>query len=314
MTKHPTRGFSTATLSPSQGAVEWRGYLAKAYDDWDVTPSDSWRAGQIREMLVGSIGISIVAVDAQKVVRRKGAVPAGSEDYLVVLPTRGAVLVNQGRQSNVIEAGDACILNAAEYYEGWMPDSSGNVAFKLPAHLLRSRLGSLENVCGRSRITNPHMIPILQRFATDLFSQSRLGTPDRLEEACVSLLTVLLDWKPDCPDRHRSTVAELLVSEVRSYLDRNLGDPTLTIGSVATGLGVSVRLIQKAMQLSTTTFSETLIASRLDRAFKILRTRTVDDRSIGQIAFDCGFVSQSHFSVRFRNRFGVAPRDVCPVE
>ena len=314
MTKHPTHSFSTATLSPTSGAAQWRDYLTEAYGDcWDVTPSDSWRAGQIRDMLVGSIGISVVEVDAQKLARRKSTVHAGSEAFLVVIPTQGALMLSQGRHSSVIEPGDASIVYMAEYIEGQMSDASSHVSFTLPAHLLRSRLGPLEDVCGRARIANPHMIPILERFATDLFSHARLGTPERLEDACVSLLTVLLDWDPDRPERHRTAVADLLVADVRSYVERHLGDSTLTIGGVAAGLGVSVRLIQKVMQVSDTTFSDTLIGSRLDRAFKFLQTRTVDDRSIGQVAFDCGFVSQSHFSARFRDRFGVAPRDVRPI-
>jgi AraC family transcriptional activator of tynA and feaB len=304
------RSFSTASLAPLEGARRWQDYMAAAYNDLDITPAHSWHSGTIREIMVGSIGVSCVAVGAQKVVRRRGVVPAGEEDYLIVIPVQGALSVRQGRHANTIEPGDACILNAADHYEGWMPDASSNVALKLPAHLLRARLGPLEDVCGRAHVADPEMIPIVRRFAADLFSITTTKTVGRLEDACLDLLSVMLDGEHSGGATHASTTSDRLARDLQGFIKRHLGDPALAISAVAAALGVSTRLIQKVLQHAGTTFGEMLMAARLERAGQLLQDRARSGLSVGQIAFACGFVSQAHFSARFRQKFGASPSTV----
>ena len=48
---------------------------------------------------------------------------------------------------------------------------------------------------------------------------------------------------------------------------------------------------------------------QLDTAYEVLlSSATLIDRSITEIAFECGFTSSAHFSTEFRKSFGASPR------
>jgi transcriptional regulator GlxA family with amidase domain len=46
---------------------------------------------------------------------------------------------------------------------------------------------------------------------------------------------------------------------------------------------------------------------RLERAHRLLADKRFEDVRIAEIAWNCGFSEPSHFSRRFRERFGVPP-------
>jgi len=48
---------------------------------------------------------------------------------------------------------------------------------------------------------------------------------------------------------------------------------------------------------------------RLEAARRLLSSTAFAERSITEIAFECGFTSSAHFSTEFRKRFGKSPRE-----
>jgi AraC family transcriptional regulator, positive regulator of tynA and feaB len=50
-----------------------------------------------------------------------------------------------------------------------------------------------------------------------------------------------------------------------------------------------------------------LYACRLERARRLLRDKRFDGLGIAEIAWNCGFSEPSHFTRRFRERFGSPP-------
>ena len=93
----------------------------------------------------------------------------------------------------------------------------------------------------------------------------------------------------------------------RAVIRQQLADPTLSASRVAAALGVSERQVSRI-------FSEHggvarwITDERLDRARACLASP--GQRSVGEVARQCGFGSQSYFARVFKQRFGVSPRDV----
>jgi len=58
------------------------------------------------------------------------------------------------------------------------------------------------------------------------------------------------------------------------------------------------------------TFTEYVIAQRLERAHRLLSDPQLSDRTLTAIAFSTGFNDLSHFQRRFRRRYGATPSDV----
>ncbi|MGY4315483.1 AraC-like DNA-binding protein [Bradyrhizobium sp. JR3.5] len=71
----------------------------------------------------------------------------------------------------------------------------------------------------------------------------------------------------------------------------------------------SERYVHKLFERAGTTFASYVMDRRLDGAARDLKDPATTGRAIGDIAFDWGFSDLSHFTRRFRHRFGCALRD-----
>ena len=80
--------------------------------------------------------------------------------------------------------------------------------------------------------------------------------------------------------------------------------------TVAARHDVSPRYIQRLFDDSGTTFTEHVMAQRLERAHRLLSDPKLCDRTLTAIAFAAGFNDLSHFQRRFRRRYGATPSDL----
>jgi len=90
-------------------------------------------------------------------------------------------------------------------------------------------------------------------------------------------------------------------------IDDHLRDPDLSSAKVAGLLGMSLRTLHRLFHQRELTVTGHILARRLDLCYRQLQSQRHRDRTITDIAFDCGFNDLSHFSRSFRRRFGVTP-------
>lgn len=114
---------------------------------------------------------------------------------------------------------------------------------------------------------------------------------------CSSLDNVRLTAKGGLPPN--------ICRRVEAFIDANLDKP-ITISGLAGVAGLSefhfARMFKASMSEAPHAY---VLRKRMDRAMILLRDRRVP---LAQIAQDCGFANQSHFSAAFRKRTGATPR------
>lgn len=96
--------------------------------------------------------------------------------------------------------------------------------------------------------------------------------------------------------------------EAMTWIRRNLGDPSLSVTSVAQAIGVSERTLTRAFQETGGSVARTILELRLERAHGMLSDQGAP--SVHEVALRCGFVSAPHFSRVFRRRYDAAPGEV----
>ncbi len=102
----------------------------------------------------------------------------------------------------------------------------------------------------------------------------------------------------------RSPLVARCVREIEKILE---SDESPSVSSLAGSLGVSRRTLLAYFRDSTgRTLRDYLIDARIKRAAKLLQET---ERSIADIAFATGFSKQSNLSFRFRQVYGMPPRD-----
>lgn len=102
--------------------------------------------------------------------------------------------------------------------------------------------------------------------------------------------------------RHRSVASNGTVVRLR-HLFANVGT-CFTLASAAKSLALSSRALQRALQVSGSSFREEIGSARLVAAKKRLENR---DRKVADIAREIGYTSPQHFSTHFQKATGMTP-------
>ncbi|GAB4064872.1 acetamidase/formamidase family protein [Ancylobacter sonchi] len=129
-----------------------------------------------------------------------------------------------------------------------------------------------------------------------------------LETALVGLLSSLVRLDRRLDEGGATQVQFAHYQRVAAAVEARLSQPGLAMRDVAASEGMSQRYLQKLFELHHTTFSDFVRTRRLEKARLALLAQDQKSTSIAQIAFQCGFSDQGHFSRLFRAAFGVTPR------
>jgi AraC-like DNA-binding protein len=103
--------------------------------------------------------------------------------------------------------------------------------------------------------------------------------------------------------------AAALVRLTKQYIRRHYTDPGLDPGRIARAHAVSVRRLYAAWAGDPQTPAEHIMAVRLNAARVQLSVPGPRPRTIAAVAAACGFVDATHFARRFRQAYGMTPRE-----
>ena len=95
--------------------------------------------------------------------------------------------------------------------------------------------------------------------------------------------------------------------ELLAIIETRFAEPSLSTGTIADGLGLSERYVRDLLFESGETFSERVLALRLQKARAMLSDMRYDAVKISDIALACGFNEVTYFNRRFRAHFGCSP-------
>lgn len=107
-----------------------------------------------------------------------------------------------------------------------------------------------------------------------------------------------------CRSRHRLRI----IQRIKQYIECHLGDPGLSMESIASTFQISSRYLRSLFQ-----GSERLPAyiqrRRIEESAKLLTNPMYQASSITEVALLCGFNSSTHFSRCFKEKFHSTPRN-----
>jgi AraC-like DNA-binding protein len=108
----------------------------------------------------------------------------------------------------------------------------------------------------------------------------------------------------------RSALTNALAPRVFGYVRQHLTDRDLTPVTIARAHNISVRYLYKLCDAAGVKLVEWIIAERLEGARRDLTSPSQGNRTIALISQQWGFKDPSHFSSRFRNAYGISPREM----
>jgi AraC-like DNA-binding protein len=169
---------------------------------------------------------------------------------------------------------------------------SGSRLTRINAALAETALGLLVGAQFRllsaaMRLERPEIIAATGRSVEALL----LGLADHVGEA-----------KCDKTKPNRTSVRHL-----KNYAIALLGEPDLTVATIAAAFSCTSRTVQNHFAADGETFSGWLLEERLARAYDLLLDPSRAMRSVETIGFACGFATAEHFHRAFKAKFGAPP-------
>ena len=152
------------------------------------------------------------------------------------------------------------------------------------------------------------IIPFLQNVSQNL---DRVGgaTGPRLVHTAIDLITTMfaneLDLEADPRDSH-----QLLMQQVRHYIETNLGSPELSPTQIAAAHFISTRHLHGLFREKGTTVSTWIRERRLENCRRDLIEPLNAHLSVGAIAARWGFVEAAHFSRVFKAAYEMSPSEL----
>lgn len=222
----------------------------------------------------------------------------------------GALYSEQNGHSNRDLTGDICVRDTSL---PWTIEHRGNsevLAIEIPRSRLEGILGSSRRFAGLTAKGNLPVTRLAGSFLRGLLEEegqlAQLAT-ERMSSIAIDLIAASIAERMAL-ETPKSLHATVLVQRAMAYATANLVDPNLDPNRVAAAVGISLRHLQVLFREHGHSIAAWIWQQRLERAAQRLANPAFLRLPLGEIALQCGFSDQAHFSRRFRNYHGVTPR------
>lgn len=310
----PKSVYSADDLPANRRLDYWRGAISEAFVRLDCTSGSAKPfRGRVASSTAGDLLISHVDTAAQNVHRTRPLIRAdGADVFLISFQLTGRGVVDQDGRQAVLHAGNFALYDSTRPYSLHFDGDFEQLVLHMPRRVLNSRLGRCDTLTARTVGGNGPVGHMAGAFISGLppaLAALRDERAERLGRIALDLVSVAFSELADCDPTERSWASEGIARRAKAIMTSRLHDPDLSTSSVAAALGISPRRLQEALAREGTSPTRWLWRCRLQRARELLEDSTWASATIGEIAYATGFSDASHFSHRFRARFGVSPRE-----
>ena len=306
--------FSTGNLPARDRLSFWHDYFTREVVRCEVEPLSDLPF-EAEATLLDWPGLRAMwsHVSSPATYRRKPHMIAEGDDAfaLVVkqsghftMSQRGAeVLLGAGEAVGVLHADPAAMTNAPVDY----------FALIVPRSALAPFVADIEGAAMRRIPQNNEALQLLVKYV-GILHEPNPASPELRQLAVnhiVDLVALALGANRDGSAMANARgVRTARLRAIKADILENLGNPALTVNSIALRQRVTPRYVHMLFELEGVTFSEFVLGQRLKRAYRLLTNPCHAGSTIATIAFEVGFGDLSYFNRAFRRRFGATPSDL----
>lgn len=266
---------------------------------------ETWQLGPVSLFVVRSRGFRVLRTDRQTA--------RGETAPLVAfgVPRSGPARFSQSSQQHEAAPGGVVLVDMSLPYEISLPPSGDADSvlvpvdqLGLPVDVVRRAVGSVPDGPLRRLVT--HHLTSLSDNAPQLATEPAAAA---VGESTLELVRALVATL--APDQPPATAAltETLLTRIRAYVRAHLTEPDLHAARIAAAHHISVRQLYKLCAQAGFRLEQWIINQRLQGAREDL-ARTVDGPvPVAHVARRWGFSDPAHFARRFRDAYGLTPRE-----
>jgi AraC-like DNA-binding protein len=244
----------------------------------------------------------------------RGPQHISSDDFVLTISLTGGRIVHQRDREAAVGEGEAMFTTSADPGVVTMAAACRNISLRIPSSILRPTIADLDACLLRAIPRNSPALLLLTGYVGAIQNDDVLMRPVLRDLAVVhihDLVSLALGASRDAAEiAHGRGVPAARLRAIKSEIMENLGSGNLSIGVVAAWHGITPRYVHMLFESEGTTFSAFVLGHRLARAYRMLGDVRNLTRTIGTIAFECGFNDLSWFNRSFRRHYGATPSDI----
>lgn len=304
--------WRSSSFSDKDRYDAWQHELNRVYGSWSVKnfPATKFDS-EITHREIQSIAVSNCVSDPCGARRGRAEFLRDEPDRLAVqLLLSGHENFTIGDKQVVLGPGDVLIWNTTKPMDFEVIDRIHKISVMLPLARLRNWLPSswhtIETTL-RSGTTGANLISSFVKSMSSEFLSGSLQNGMALTEAMIGIIVSALDV--DDSFKESSTLRDAQIFRIKQFIADNLNNPDLSPTDIAMANRISLRYLHSLFEQEEMTVIQYVIRERLLRCQRELSNPLMSKRTITDIAFSWGFQSSTHFSRRFKDEFGIGPKD-----
>jgi AraC-like DNA-binding protein len=310
-----TVSFSTDELPEKHRAALWREHYGQVVFKVEIDPAKErpFEARAISRILPG-LHLLQSAFSTARVARTKRFIADGNDEFALIINRTGEATVSARGRELSLASGDAVLLSCDEIATFHRACLGEAISLRVPRQILSSLVSDIDNGVMRPIQRRSGVLRLLTSYAAALIDENVLDMP-YLRHTVVNhihdLMALTLGATRDAAEAATDGgLRAVRLAAAKTHIIQNSARQELSVGAVASHLGVTPRYLQRLFEADGMTFSEFLLGQRLTQAYRMLRNAQFSGRAVSSIAYDVGFGDLSHFNRCFRRQYGMTPSDI----
>jgi AraC family transcriptional activator of tynA and feaB len=309
----PALVFSTADVPYSDRLERWRFFVDSNFVPLRPEPSLSHGEffGEISSRTVGGLTLTTVAKGGQRMRRDRTGIALADPDLLFfTIQLCGEIGIAHGDARTIARGGDLYMLDARTTFELNCAGSKG-LALGIPRRVCDGRLPPFESLHGLVVSPKTAIAGLLRDYLISIASTREpigLREGEDIADHILTLAGHAIASRPGEGTAPRQAIQNALFARLFRIIDQKLCDQDLGPLQLARAVGVSLRQLQVVCARRGTSPMRAILDRRITLAKKRLLDPKNVDKTITEIAFECGFRDLTHFGRVFAAATSVTPR------
>ena len=274
-----------------------------------ILPEKRSFEGRIDMLSGGGLAISRIRTNARKISKRRAERENGSaNNYFIVLQHKGQGRFQQSGNDVVLNEGDITIMDQRYPCQFQYKKEVEHLSFGVPVELMHTIMGRSIPDMAVKIDTKLGFAAILRRYLLNSYGAMSAENELEIDVSAETLIKVLAESlgleKTYLSNKEQQKIR---LNEVKVFVQKNLGDQSLTVEGIADVNNMSRRQLFRLFQQANTTPYKWLKQRRLMMARELLVSPEFQQVPVIEIAIHCGFSDLAYFTRAFTESFQQPP-------
>lgn len=262
----------------------------------------------------GDLQLTELACDPVRISKTRTDISVGPvSSYFVTLQLSGNASVSQCDREALLEPGDFTLIDSDLPYRIDFNEPVQRLILKVPKGIVGRRMDVFSNPVAQRFCGVSGLNAVFVNYLSTLALQSHNIEPRHFRMLSTRLADFLVAALEN--DLYGEMAASVTTNQaaflrrIQDYILLHLADPDLSPGMIAEHHGITDRYLHSLFHGIGTTVATWIRDARLERCRAELENPQFAKRTVTEICLAWGFNDSAHFSRKFREKFGISPRE-----